>query len=101
MADIELAIKIPDTTYEGILNADKAGGSWGNDLLGVLCAGIANGTPLSKGHGRLIDEKEINTVVNGVFNVFDKHSSKTFLNIIHNQCIEAVGVDKAEREDKE
>lgn len=55
--------------------------------------------PLPKGHGRLICEKEINTVMNGVFNVFDKHSPKTFLNVIHEQCIEAVGADEAGSEE--
>ena len=40
-------------------------------------------------------------VVNGVFNVFDKHFPKTFLNVIHEQCIEAVEADKEESEDKE
>ena len=60
---------------------------------------IAKGTPLPKGHGRLIDEKEIETVVNGVFTGLDKHSPETFLNVIHNQCIEAVGADKAESEE--
>lgn len=54
---------------------------------------------LPKGHGRLIDEKEIDTVVNGNFSVYDKYSPKTFLNVIHNQCIEAVGAAKVESEE--
>ena len=62
---------------------------------------IVNSTSLPKRHGKLIDEKEIDTVVNGVFNNFDKYSPKTFLNVIHEQCIEVVGVDKTERENKE
>ena len=55
MADIELVIKIPEEVYQEVVNADKVQGRWGNDLLGILCAGIATGTQLSKGHGRLID----------------------------------------------
>lgn len=55
---------------------------------------------LPKGYGRLIDEKEIDTVVNGVFNVFDTYSPETFLDVIHNQCIETVGSDRSESEDK-
>ena len=67
----------------------------------ILYNCVRKGTPLPKGHGRLIDEKEINTVVNGVFNYFDKYSPETFLNVIHDQCIEAVGADKTESEDED
>lgn len=59
MANIELVIKIAEEAYQGIVNANKAHGQWGNDLLGILCAGIANGTQLPKGHGRLIDENKL------------------------------------------
>lgn len=55
----EIIVKIPDTAYEGILNADKVNGNWGKDLLGILCNAIANGTPLPKGHGRLIYADDI------------------------------------------
>lgn len=52
----DIIIKIPDTAYEGILNADKAGGNWGEALLGILCNAITHGTPLpKKGHRRLKD----------------------------------------------
>lgn len=61
MANIELVIKIAEEAYQGIVNANKAHGQWGNDLLGILCAGIANGTQLPKGHGRLIDGDNIKT----------------------------------------
>lgn len=61
MANIELVIKIAEEAYQGIVNANKTHGQWGNDLLGILCAGIANGTPLPKGHGRLIDGDTIKT----------------------------------------
>ena len=54
----EIIIKIPDTAYEGILNADKAGENWGEDLLGILCNSIVHGTILPKGHGCLIDADE-------------------------------------------
>jgi len=57
MADdeIELVIKISKETYQGVVSTNKIHGRWGNDLLGILCTGIANGTQLPKGHGRLID----------------------------------------------
>ena len=43
---MKLIIDIPDTAYEGIMNADKASGNWNDNLLGILCKGVANGTPL-------------------------------------------------------
>lgn len=56
---MEIVINIPDTAYQGIINANNASGNWNNDLLGVLCRGVANGTPLPKGHGRLIDVNDL------------------------------------------
>lgn len=47
---MQIVIDIPDTAYRGIIKADHAGGDWSNDLLGILCSGVANGTPLPKGH---------------------------------------------------
>lgn len=61
MANIEIVIKIREEAYQGIVNVNKAHDQWGNDLLGILCAGITNGTQLPKGHGRLIDGDKIKT----------------------------------------
>lgn len=52
MADVELAIKIPEEMYE----ANKQGLWCGNIIIGEA---MANGTPLPKGHGRLIDADEL------------------------------------------
>ena len=52
---VQVVINIPSTAYQGILNANNAGGNWNDDLLGVLCRGVANGTLLPKGHGELKD----------------------------------------------
>ena len=63
MADIELVIKIPEEQYR-TLNAKSQ-----NDVItaideALLIKAVKNGTPLPKGHGRLIDadavEKEMN-----------------------------------------
>ena len=48
MSDIELVIKIPEAEYELIVNDEACG-------LNILTRAIANGTPLPKGHGRLIE----------------------------------------------
>jgi hypothetical protein len=51
MADIELVIKIPEDEYRNILLTGKAS----------FCAvnAIEAGIPLPKGHGRILDEKDI------------------------------------------
>ena len=48
MADIELVIKIPEEEYEEIINSEDCG-------LHVLTRAIAKGTPLPKGHGKIVD----------------------------------------------
>ena len=53
MADIEIVIKIPEEDYEYIKNSN-------NMYLYV----IKNGTPLPKGHGRLIDVDEVIKIAN-------------------------------------
>ena len=50
MADIELVIKIPKAYYELVLKKCKDP---------VLLNAFKNGTPLSKGHGDLIDRKDV------------------------------------------
>jgi hypothetical protein len=47
MADIELVIKIPEDEYN-IIKKSNAPMTWVEDL-------IAKGTPLPKGHGRIVD----------------------------------------------
>ena len=56
MADIELVIKIPEEMYKDIQSRDwKNGGRWYSEEWKA----IHNGTPLPKGHGRLIDEYDL------------------------------------------
>ena len=54
MADIELVVKISEDSY----NATCNGRMLPPDVENVV-QGIKNGTPLPKGHGRLIDESKI------------------------------------------
>jgi hypothetical protein len=61
MADIELIIKIPEEAKQAFDCAES------NDLKGcyydhggVVGNAIKNGTPLPKGHGRLIDADKLN-----------------------------------------
>lgn len=54
MADIELMIKIPEEIYNRILERNRIH-TFDNE---AVCDAIKNGTPLPKGHGRLIDVSE-------------------------------------------
>lgn len=59
MADIEVVIKIDEKLYKGIYSDAEimiyGGMRSGKTLLATLLRAIRNGTPLPKGHGRLID----------------------------------------------
>ncbi len=52
MADIELVIKIPEEDYERCKKKFQM-------RLNVIAIAIAKGTPLPKGHGKLIDVKDL------------------------------------------
>lgn len=57
MADIELVIKIPEESYNILRDGCFicSGERSGKTILQQFCMAIYNGTPLPKGHGRLID----------------------------------------------
>lgn len=58
MADIELVIKIPEEDYKFLREAE------GCRFSKTIIDGVINGTPLPKGHGDLIDRREL--IKNGV-----------------------------------
>jgi hypothetical protein len=53
MADIELVIKIPEKAYNALTHTEFDA----NLVVDEMRKAIANGTPLPKGHGELIDRK--------------------------------------------
>ena len=53
---MKLIIDIPEEIYN---NACAANNTWNMRMAGFVCSAIANGTPLPKGHGRILDEKDI------------------------------------------
>lgn len=57
MANMELVIKIPEEQYNAIKSDLYNTFSAGMKIWGL--GAIRNGTPLQKGHGRLIDEREV------------------------------------------
>ncbi len=66
MADIELVIKIPESTYQVFKQLSKIIGVlvYEKDILTLIKA-VKNGTPLPKGHGRLIDADDIDNHIIG------------------------------------
>lgn len=56
MSNIELVVKIPKELYEAYKGKPPRLGDIGMDL---VAQSIANGTPLPKGHGRIIDESQV------------------------------------------
>ena len=64
MADIELVIKIPEWMYKSICEGIEASKRCG--VVGIdpnIHEAIYNGTPLPKGHGRLIDADELKKII--------------------------------------
>ena len=61
MADIELVIKIDESEYINIKNAINSLIENGVERASMskVCLAILDGTPLPKGHGRLIDADEL------------------------------------------
>ena len=101
MADIELVIKIPEESYEQIIEAGEL------DYLEVITA-IENGISLPKGHGRLIDENELLKMTKSYkselgrlkADPFVKCGIETVENFIK-EISKIIEADKAKREDKE
>ena len=101
MANIELVIKIPKEQYNAIKSnlyntfpAEMK--EWGLEA-------IRNGTPLPKGHGRLIDADALNTRMEQRMDrigddesIWEASNVKTALDILAPTIIEA---DKAESEE--
>lgn len=93
MPDVELVIKIPEKTYKDIQSLDwKNGEKWYSEEWKA----IHNGTPLPKGHGRLIDADEIQ-FENNEFDTYNDYS-KAFDAIDYAPTI--IEADKAESENK-
>ena len=57
MSDVELVIKLPEESYNALKSGMfiNFGARSGNTILQSFCKAIYNGTPLSKGHGKIVD----------------------------------------------
>lgn len=70
---MQIVIKIPEVFYEALRKTDRilGGQRSGKTLMSVIYNAVAKGTPLPKGHGRLIDEKDLSLMtvhmIDGMF----------------------------------
>ena len=71
MADIELVIKIPEEIRLALTNNIQLSQDQKSISDSYISRAIINGTPLPKGHGRLVDEKDLSLMtvhmIDGVF----------------------------------
>ena len=93
MADIELVIKIPEEVYKASQIVDVKY----EDVVQIPLESIAKGTPLPKGHGRILDEKDILDTENNDGGWYDLVDMPEYIAGVK-AIIEA---DKAERCDTE
>ena len=59
MADIELVIKIPEDVYTRLFDSGIQDNEIATDDICEMARSLRLGTPLPKGHGDLIDKKEL------------------------------------------
>lgn len=96
MANIELVIKIPEELYNHTQEYEVGGFNQENDA--KLFMAIKNGTPLPKGHGKLVDaDKAVNDYTNyGISHMWDA----TDLPYIMNECPTILEADKDVENDR-
>jgi hypothetical protein len=95
MADIELVIKIPEWVYK---RAQEMPSVWSDSVW----SGIKNGTPLPKGHGRLIDAnkflKDNEAYTGWVLNSSDWGGENAYKDALEDLVNEAPTIIEADRE---
>lgn len=91
MGDIELVIKIPEELYK-----QQFGSDWVGNIL--IHDAIINGTPLPKGHGRLIDVDELEECKEIMNTIMDESKYAVMMDDIRNTST-IIEADK-ESEDK-
>ena len=76
---MQVVVELPDEYYEALRNSSHVylmmgGRGNGKTLVSTILVAVANGTPLPKGHGRLIDADAMKTIKNiqsANFNAFE------------------------------
>ena len=90
---MELIVKIPDEAYE-LLKSKPA-------LDNIAESIIANGTPLPKGHGRLVDEKDLlASLEKDTREAFTKHQVWLMFSVYNEDVPTIIEVNKANMQGK-
>lgn len=84
MEEIELVVKIPKYMFEDIQDRYKHPNK--GDGINLLEDAVAKGTPLPKGHGRLVDISKIDE------DMIERDNPIIYLEI-NGQCTEAISLD--------
>lgn len=99
---VELVIKIPEKIYNALTHTEFDA----NLVVNEMRKSIVNGTPLPKGHGRLIDEQSISDYVhshiqeiNTGYGDLNNHTNR-ILRMIESYIDNASTIIKAESEEK-
>lgn len=95
---MQIVIDIPDRIQYGIEKGITANGS---EATSIVLEAVKNGTPLPKGHGRLIDADAIESIL--LSKGFDKARSPKFYEIVwaQKQVHNAPTIIEAEKEAEE
>ena len=84
---MQIVIDIPEVYYEALRETDRIVGGQrsGKTLMSVIYDAVAVGTPLPKGHGRLIDAdaitKDLNTFQDA-FRIYQQTGDKSSVSIV-------------------
>ena len=104
--NMQIVIDIPDEMYQKIKETFKViSGSRRSERFDyILFDAVNTGTPLPKGHGRLIDADKMKNKMlysHDVSAEIEINGTDEFINYIFNDAPTIIEADKAESEDKE
>lgn len=97
MTDIELVIKIPEEIRLALINNIQLSQNQQSICDSCIKQAIVNATPLPKGHGKLIDKKEVEKMIEEA-KVNSEHS-RTFAENIIKFTPTVIEADKAEKKE--
>ena len=102
MSDIELVIKIPEEIYHKTIAGIYEGEENDSLIIDTFTYAIANGTPLPKGHGRLIEQPTDADIAETIGGQNDfAECIRDSVKAVFDNAQTIIEEDKAESEDKE
>ena len=77
---MQIVIDINELDFEVIKEVNELGGEWKTDIAGKCMKAIANGTPLPKGHGNLIQREDAEAIFKNARKALYEQSRKERIN---------------------